>query len=183
MLRRFRRSDDGTAMVEFALVFLLLLMIAIGAFEWGVAFQDRIAVTQATREAGRLGSAAGDEPDADCRILEAAAGALSAISGNQIKELWIYESDVNGTVGANRMTYRPSLPGDNPANLRCTGGSWYITPPISWASTIRDNDGVTRDWLGIKIILDHTWKTNFLWFNGSVQWEEDAVFHLEPDAF
>ena len=30
------------------------------------------------------------------------------------------------------------------------------------------------------MIVDHEWKTGFLWWDGTVEWEEDAVFHLEP---
>jgi hypothetical protein len=32
----------------------------------------------------------------------------------------------------------------------------------------------------VKVIADHAWKTGFLWWNGSVEWQEDAVFHIEP---
>ena len=88
------RPDRGTAAIEFAFAIMILLMLALGAYEWGTGFSDRISMTAAVREAGRVGSAAGDNPDADCRIIEASAGALQAVSGNDVKQLWIYESNV-----------------------------------------------------------------------------------------
>ncbi len=172
-------EDDGSAAVEFALIFMTLLMLAIGAFEYGMAFRDWLSVTAATREAVRVGAAAGDTVDADCLILEAAAGALQAINSGDVSELWIYESDSSGALGSNQQRYRPALPTDDPATLRC--GTWY---PImqTWPEASRDNDGAVRDWIGVRIIFDHQWITGFLWWNGTTQWTDDAVMHLEPDV-
>ena len=174
-----KKSERGTAVVEFSLVFMFLLTIALGGFEFGMAFRDSLAVSSAAREAARIGGAVGNRtsPNADCTILEAAAGALQAISGNQVAELWIYRSDVIGSVSGTRNTFRPSQPTDNPASLVC--GTWF---PISssWPIASRDTVGTTRDWLGVKILYDHDWQTGFLWWNGSMRWVEDAVMHLEP---
>ncbi len=174
------RSERGTALVEFALIFTMMLTLAIGAFEWGMGFRDRLSVSQSVREAARVGAAIGDDTGADCRILEAGAGSLAAIGGNDVKELWIYKSDVTGTVGANRQIYRPAAATDNPLTLKCSGG-WY---PIqqTWAEWSRDNNGPVRDWLGVRVVLDHEWKTDFLWWQGTVQWQEESIFHLEPEV-
>jgi hypothetical protein len=174
-----KKSERGTAVVEFSLVFMFLLTIALGGFEFGMAFRDSLAVSSAAREAARIGGAVGNRtsPNADCTILEAAAGALQAIAGNQVAELWIYRSDVIGSVSGTRNTFRPSQPTDNPASLVC--GTWF---PISssWPIASRDTVGTTRDWLGVKILYDHDWQTGFMWWNGSMRWVEDAVMHLEP---
>jgi len=169
--------DRGTAAIEFAFAIMILLMLAIGAYEWGTGFSDRISMTAAVREGGRVGSAAGDLPDADCRIIEASAGALNGVSGNSVKQLWIYESDVNGTVTLNRQIYRPAAVAE--PGLSCTGGTWFLVAN-GWPSSSRQNLGSNRDWIGVKVIVDHEWRTGFLWWDGSVEWEEDAVFHLEP---
>ena len=171
------RRDRGTAAIEFAFAITILLVLALGAYEWGTGFSDRISMTAAVREGGRVGSAAGDNPDADCRIIEASAGALNGVSGNAVKQLWIYESDVNGTVGINRQIYRPAV-GAEPG-LVCNGGTWFQLA-TGWPPANRVNTGSARDWLGVRVIVDHEWRTGFLWWNGTVQWEEDAVFHLEP---
>jgi hypothetical protein len=171
------RADRGTAAIELAMALIIILMLAIGAYEWGTGFADRISMTSAVREAGRVGSAAGDNPAADCWIIEAAAGSLNAVSGNAVKELWIYESDKDGVVGLSRQVYRPA--DEDEVGLACSGGEWFLVAN-GWPASGRVNSGAARDWLGVKVIVDHTWKTGFLWWNGLVEWDEDAVFHLEP---
>lgn len=179
------REERGTTLVEFAFVFMFMMMLVIGAFEWGVGFRDRLSVSQAVRESGRVGAAMGaydngPNDNADCAILEAGAGALSAIGGNAVKELWIYESDETGTVGSDKQRYRPAVTGDNPAFLTC-GAGWYQIED-NWDPSDRDAKGETRDWLGVRVILDHTWKTDFLWWSGTVEWQEGVIFHLEPEV-
>jgi hypothetical protein len=169
--------ERGTAAIELAMAIMIMLMLAIGAYEWGTGFADRIAMTSAVREAGRVGSAAGQLPDADCRIIEAAASALNAVAGNPVKGLWIYESDKVGVVGLSRQVYVPT--DDEDVDLVCAGNNWTLSSG-GWPSSARSNSGANRDWLGVKVIVDHEWKTGFLWWNGSVEWEEDAVFRLEP---
>jgi TadE-like protein len=171
------RSERGTAAIEMAMALLILLLLALGTYEWGTGFAERISMSTAVREGARVGSAAGDNPDADCRVIEASAGALNAVSGNRVKQLWIYESDVNGSVSLNRQIYRPADPSE--PGLGCAGGSWFVVSN-GWPSSSRQNLGANRDWLGVKVIADHAWKTGFLFWNGTVEWEEDAVFRLEP---
>jgi Flp pilus assembly protein TadG len=172
-----RQRERGTAAVEFAFVFMFLMTVALGGFEFGMAFRDSLAVSSAAREAARIGGAVGARSTADCTILEAASGALRSISGNQVAELWIYKSDTSGAVSTSVNKFRPSQPTDSAGALVC--GTWF---PISttWTATSRDTTGVTRDWLGVKIKYDHAWKTGFLWWSGSARWVEDAVMHLEP---
>ncbi|MEX1126270.1 MAG: TadE/TadG family type IV pilus assembly protein [Acidimicrobiia bacterium] len=170
-------KDRGTAAIEFAFAIIILLLLSIGAYEWGTGFSDRISMSSAVREAGRVGSAAGDNPDADCRIIEASAGALNGVSGNSVKQLWIYESDSDGAVGLNRQIYRPAQAAE--PGLTCTGGTWFLMAN-GWPYSARENLSSNRDWLGVKVIVDHEWRTGFLWWDGTVEWEEDAVFHLEP---
>jgi hypothetical protein len=170
-------TDRGTAVIEVALAMIILLMLALGAYEWGTGFADRNSMASAAREGGRVGSAAGDNPDADCRVIEASAGALNAVSGNTVKSLWIYESDANGAIG-NRQEYRPFQSGDDAVDLRCSN-NWFLAAN-GWPSSSRVTTGSARDWLGVKVIVEHAWKTGFLWWNGTVDWQEDAVFHIEP---
>ncbi len=173
------RGERGTALVEFTFIFMFMMMLVIGSFEWGMGFRDRLSVSQAVREAARVGAAIADDINADCAILEAGAGALSAIGGNDVKEIWIYESDETGVTTGMKQRYRPSVAGDDPLLLACSAG-WYKIE-TNWPSSSRDHSGPTRDWLGVRVILDHEWKTNFLWWSGTVEWQESVVFHLEPE--
>lgn len=172
------RSERGATLVEFSFIFMMMMMLAIGSFEWGMGFRDRLAVSSAVREGARVGAAIGDDSQADCLILEAGAGSLSSIGGKDVKEIWIYQSDIAGTVGANKQRYRPKVTGDDPALLAC-GDGWYRIE-ANWVPADRDNRGSNRDWIGVRVVLDHEWKTDFLWWQGSTEWQESSVFHFEP---
>ncbi|HET6413646.1 MAG TPA: TadE family protein [Anaeromyxobacter sp.] len=51
-----RAGERGTAAVEFALVLPLLLMLVLGAIDWGWYFFIREVATNAAREGARVGS-------------------------------------------------------------------------------------------------------------------------------
>jgi len=174
------RREDGTALIELALAIIVILMLALGTYEWGTGFSDRIGMSAASREGARVGSAAGDDSDADCAIIEAAAGSLSALAGNTVEWLWIYESNPDGDVLATRQVYRPQASGDLPVNLRCNN-KWFLFTN-GWPAGVgnRQDGGANRDYLGVKVIVIHSWRTGFLWWNGDVTWEEDAVMRIEP---
>jgi Flp pilus assembly protein TadG len=57
-LRHFRRrqGDEGAAAVEFALLFPIFMILAMGTIAVGTAFSRQINVTQAAREASRFGA-------------------------------------------------------------------------------------------------------------------------------
>lgn len=181
------RRERGSATVELALVIGLLLLLVLGGTEYGLAFNEFQDITGATREGARVGAAAGDEPSADCRILEAAAGALQSVEADQVIQMWVYETDIAGTMGA-RNRYRPAVSGDDPVKLKCSG-AWFELED-AWPPSARDNKGVDRDWIGVQIIFDHDWQTGFGLWTGSVCdrgaelkdcWRQETVMHIEPD--
>lgn len=51
-----RRGDRGAAAVEFALLFPIFMILALGIIAVGTAFSKQINVTQAAREASRFGA-------------------------------------------------------------------------------------------------------------------------------
>jgi Flp pilus assembly protein TadG len=53
MKRYCGRNEDGQAMVEFALVATLLLLILFGIVQFAIAFKDSIALTDAVRAGAR----------------------------------------------------------------------------------------------------------------------------------
>lgn len=177
--RLFIREERGAAAVEAAfLVTLVLFPLLIGTIEFGYGFRDWLSVSSATREGARVGSAVGTDSNADCVILEATAGALTAVQDNQVEEVWIYESDTAGSIGLSQK-YRPAVPTDNPASLVC--GTWF---PIqtSWPPASRDISGTTVDYLGVRVQFTHNWLTGAPGFGSSVTWQDDSVFRMEPEA-
>ena len=186
MAEGLRRRERGAAAIEAAFVTLLLVLLAVGATEYGLAMQSHLAVTGATREGARVGAAAGDQPGADCRVLEATAGGLQALDGDEVIEVRIFEAN---PITGSRNRYRPAISGDDPVQLRC-GGGWFELED-SWPVPSRDNDGVTRDWIGVEIVFDHDWLTGAFFFDGSACsrgtivgvecWSQETIMHIEPD--
>lgn len=190
---RIRRSIDsdreerGATMVEFALVFSLLLMLALGAFEYGMVFRDWLSVTISSREGGRVAASAANYGQADCVILEAATGALQSFESGVVLQVHIYKSDATGSYpGSNSSLtnrYRPAQPADLDLVV-CQGGTEWVATHIggNWGPAQRVNTEGAADWIGVRVEFEHTWFTNFLWWNGTIDFSDDAVFRLEPPA-
>ena len=54
-MKKLIRDQEGTAVVEFAIVLPLLVMIVFGIIEFGLLFYDKQVITNASREGARLG--------------------------------------------------------------------------------------------------------------------------------
>ncbi len=173
-------------MVEFAVVFGLLLVIALGAFEYGMLFRDWLSVTVAAREGARVGASAGTITNADCIILDATAGALQSLNSGGVDFIAIYNSSPPGSYpgdsSSSTKRYRPPIGSESP-DLNCSGGSWVtVNTGSAWDPSDRDNDGDDADWIGVRVEFSHNWMTDFLWFSGTADFSDDAVFRLEPPA-
>ena len=174
-------SDRGASLLEMALVLPLLVSLLIGMAEFGIGFRDWLSITTATREGVRVGAAAGNDIDADCFILEASAGALVSVPLEDVQELWIFKADNNGNPTGSKQRYRPSNPSDPVSILECNGG--WVRTENNWPSTTRNVTTGNLDIMGIRVIFNHTWITNFGPFNGTATWTDDAIMRLEPQTF
>lgn len=62
-IARLIREDSAAAMVEFAIVVSLLLVIAFGTIDWARYFLTRAMLTNVVRDAARYGATLGANPD------------------------------------------------------------------------------------------------------------------------
>jgi len=53
-LERFERGDDGGALVEFAFAAPVLLLLAVGAFDFGMAFQQKHLLASAAQAGAQI---------------------------------------------------------------------------------------------------------------------------------
>ncbi len=174
-----KRDERGSAAIEAAMVTGLLLLLVLGSFEWGMALRDWMTVSAASREGARAAASAGDLAAADCRILEAASGSLQNIPSEAVVEVWIYESNTSGAVGASQR-YRPKQDSDDPVALTCNS-AWFQTLN-GWPPPSRVDSGTNRDWVGVRVVFDHAWQTDFLWFTGTARWQDETVMRIEPET-
>lgn len=179
--KRREGTERGTAAVEFALVVGLLLMVALGAFEVGMALRNWVSVTTATREGARVAASAATFDDADCVILEATAGALQSFSRSQVDEVDIFQSVPIGEFPSDSSLvnrYRPIITGEDTTGLTLYCTNWVqIAAP--WDESEREPDGTK--WIGVRVRFKHHWTTGFLWWSGTATWTDDAIFRIEPE--
>jgi hypothetical protein len=173
-----RGKERGSALVETAMVLSLLMVLSIGAFEWGMAFRDWLSVSSATREGARVAASAGRVDTADCAVLEATAGSLLSIDEARILKVDIYKADTSGNLTGQLQQYRPRNPDDPESSLIC--GNW-VQLINAYPPAIRNNIGAERDWVGVRLEFTHTWKTGLFWWSSGVTWSDRTIILMEPD--
>ncbi len=73
-----RRTDDGAAAVEFALILPVLLAFFCGILDMGLAYSAKTSLTHAAREGVRVWALTQDTSKAEARTREAATGIAPA---------------------------------------------------------------------------------------------------------
>jgi len=78
-----QQPEDGVALVEFAMVLPLLLVLAFGIIDFGRAFQTWITLTNAAREGARLGTVSQDAQAVRqrCESTAGVSGVSCSVSG------------------------------------------------------------------------------------------------------
>ena len=75
-------TQNGAAMVEFAIVLPLLLIIVFGVIEFGVMFYDKAVITNASREGARAGITGLGDPEIKQIVLNYCNVNLINLDGN-----------------------------------------------------------------------------------------------------
>lgn len=181
--------ERGVAMVEFAMILPLLIVLFIGVTEFGFAFKTKLLVDNATQVAARTGSALGQNTDADLRILEALEQGFAGLPNNgdgQVLQASVYQVGAGATpVPANINTYLYVY--------NAGGCSWNPCPTTeasvpNWKPSVRDTklDGGLDD-IGVTVYYGYSWVIGGASFLGDLSctdptlcWTETAVMRLEP---
>jgi len=165
-----RRRQRGQALLEFAFVIPVMMLVVIGIIEFSIAFSTTLAVNRASQDAALVASEAGNLPGADCMILRSIEGDISApsdkreITGIQIQRTnpsgaTVYANSSYTRTGATSCTladgtnvtvpYTATLNG-YPPSQRCNvlGGCPSLTPARTAVDTI-----------GIQISYRYVWRT------------------------
>jgi Flp pilus assembly protein TadG len=143
-MRHFRRArgDNGAAAVEFALLFPIFMILALGIINGGLAFSRQINVTQAAREASRYGSSYDIQGitgqtsmqgrqdvwlDAvDSAVQQAAGSAANPVAGYDYRCVAIVRIKSDLTVDTSVSRYRETI--GNAASTRANNACPSTTP-------------------------------------------------------
>lgn len=191
--------EDGAALVEFAMVAVVLLMIVFGIVEFGLTFRDRLTMANSTQGAARISAALGNDESADYETLLALAQSLETLPASGIgivKAVDIYEADADGEPlsacpgsKCNHYVYWPGhtptcdwSPCPDPDNFEAYGGTW----------TTRDDALPDLAVVGVRVQFAHDWITDGLLplpnvdcdgTPGAACWYDTAIQRLEPQVF
>ncbi len=97
-------AESGQALVEFALIFPIFMLLVIGMIEFAVAFGVQLNINYASRDAALLAAEAGNGQGADCVILANIESTVSSPSNKTaISQVRVYWSDGNGVEKPGRV--------------------------------------------------------------------------------
>jgi len=90
MLRRTRRREDGAALVEFALILPILVLLLFGLIDFGFIYNDFIQVRQGVRDGARVGAVANFGPpvaNPSCSVAAGTTVTASSLASTQAQRL------------------------------------------------------------------------------------------------
>jgi Flp pilus assembly protein TadG len=171
MVRRRRAASRGQALVEFALIFPLFLLVLFSIIEFTFVFSAMLGLSYATRDAALLAAEAGNAVGADCVIIKSVDRAVSQpAADDRIQAVTIYRADQNGTEmsGVSNNWTRGG-------STSCGDGTTipYVRQTNGYPETSRCNilagcgsgqPGV--DTIGVRVTYTHVWITPLGGFPG-----------------
>jgi hypothetical protein len=186
----FGRSEKGQAIVEFAMVLPVLVLLIIGLMEFSLVWNSRNTVLFASRDGSMLAAEGGSLDGVDCVVLQRVEGdVVSPSSSLRILQISIYWSDRNGNqIGASQNLYTRG------GSTSCTyADGTTITVPYTLTtanylesarcSVLAGCGGghSTVDTIGVRVTYQHFWMTSFVRFAGnSVTFTEASITRAEP---
>jgi hypothetical protein len=176
-----RANERGATLVEAAMILPLLLLLVISILELGVAAKDFLTTDFAAKEGARVGAVAGNDPEADCLIVQSIIKGYTATDIAKLDGIRIYQvNDAGNSTGLENTWQFDNDPGDDP--LDCA--DWNVAE--GWPSISRDvslGSGAELDIIAIEIDTNHSWITGLPPWRGEVDIVRTAIQRLEPEAF
>lgn len=169
-------------MVELALAAVILITLAIGTMEMGLAWNDSQLVTQATRSGARGATQLGQDPAADSFTVASIEATLGSL-GTQVTRIVIYEAnDPTGAMPAACETAGPPGVAGNcsvyDASDFGTYGSWVDG---LWTPAERSNSFDGADYIGVRVELERPYVTG-LFGTSPLSISDTTVMRIEPNA-
>jgi hypothetical protein len=171
------KRDSGVTLVEGAIILPLLVLIILSIMELGLAFKDFLTTDFAAKEGARVGALAGNDPEADCNIVQSIVAGYTGTDIANLDSIRISQVDSNGNLG---LTNTWTFSGPDPTDC----DDWIVS--VAWPSISRDvalGPSAQLDILGVTIDTRHDWVTGLPPWRGQINIERTAIQRLEPEAF
>jgi Flp pilus assembly protein TadG len=140
------KSERGAELIEFALVFPLLLFIILGIVDFGFMFQRMEVVTNAAREGARIAVLPGyDDPDVEARVEQYLNAGGLATGGGQLAPIFLDTGNIEVTPGVFvpaktvGVTYFHTFMFIQPM-MAWFGGTAFTSVPVKGLAVMRDED-------------------------------------------
>jgi hypothetical protein len=163
-------SERGQALLEFAIVLPVFLVLLFGLVEFALVLNASSTVNYASRVAALLAAEGGTTEGTDCMVLRSIERALtSPTTPTRVSRVEIYSSDSNGDqIGSNVNAY------DRTGSLTCAygDGSEITVPYARTTANFPESERcdvlagcgglhTTVDDIGVRITYSHQWVTSF----------------------
>ena len=180
-VRSKQRSERGATIVEFAVVFPLIIMLVMGIAEFSLAFKDWLTISHASREGARAGATAANDIAADIQVLNAIEQAVTGGDLQAINNVIVSDPD-GGASTTYTYTGDPTcawVPCPDPH----AGPNLYDPPyaPPNYLPETRDVTAPSPGRIKVSITLTHQWFTGL--FASTSTWTSDTIMRLEPRIF
>lgn len=185
-------GERGAALVELALIAMILVTLSLGVFEVGMMWRDHQEVTQASRTGARIASQLGTSAQTDLQTLKAVQAGLGSQAGN-VARIVIYEADANGDMPVACRTAAAGYTGPAHCNVYDATSLAAMGNSAQWGSgtscgnldrnwcsaTARSNAQDTATFVGVYVQVNHTYLTK-MFGGGSRTMSESTVMRIEP---
>lgn len=195
-LRRHRRAERGSAIIEAAFVTPVFLLILFGILEYGLLFRDNLTTNNASQEGARAASVGGRAPQADYLTLETLEHGLAAMGLERLNYVVVFNATTVGyELPDGHLCHTQSvtdvcnryLPADFAAELldgdgNPTGSFGCVTGSLdsAWCPmTRRAGLGDDSDLVGLYVNTTHDYLTGF--FGETQILDATTVIRVEPD--
>jgi Flp pilus assembly protein TadG len=197
-------GDGGAVLAEFALVAPLLVVVALGMFEYGLLWQQDNSLVRGAQSAARTGATQGTDRYADYNVLKSIDSSLSALERSAIERVVVYRANsasgkvpaacrdaviaddltAKGDVGAacniyssSQVQFEGSVLSHFRGTTSCSSGSW----DAFWCPTARSRgtDVTDPDYLGVYVEVSYETLTGII-PSPQTTLATDVVYRLDP---
>src|SRR5262249_4817973 len=103
-------AQRGQALVEFSMVFIIIMFLIAGIVDIGGLLSDHVSLEYAARTGARTASVLSNKStSADCAIVGAIDTALTSMPNVQLSQITIYQADSQGQSTGNATVYQAPI--------------------------------------------------------------------------